>query len=59
MTDLVYGIGDFLQGTFKILEVLQNAPNVAFTLLGFVGAGYWLMRQVRYTREDKAAGRIV
>ena len=59
MTDFVYGIGDFLQWTFGILETLQNLPNVAFIILGFIGAGYWLMRQARYTREDKESGRLV
>lgn len=59
MTDIAYGIGDFLTWTFGILEALGNAPNVAFIVLGFIGAGYWLFRQAKYTREDKKAGRLI
>jgi hypothetical protein len=59
MTEIAYGIGDFLTWTFGILEALDNRPNVLFIILGFIGAGFWLFKQSQYTKRDKEAGRLV
>ncbi|NNC82703.1 MAG: hypothetical protein HKN79_03930 [Flavobacteriales bacterium] len=59
MTEVWYSIGDFITWTFGILEALGNIPNVIFTIIGFIGAGFWLMRQAKYTKEDGQAGRLI
>ena len=59
MTELVYAIGDFLRSTFTILEIAENGPNYAFVALGLVGIIYWIMRQKKYTEEDRKAGRLI
>lgn len=59
MTDLAYSLGDFFTWTFGILELLGNAPNVIFIIIGFIGAGFWLMKQAKYSKEDKEAGRLI
>lgn len=59
MTDLVYSIGDFFTWTFGILELLGNSPNVLFIGIGFIGAIFWLVKQAKYSKDDKEAGRLI
>ena len=59
MTDLAYNLGDVFQWTFKILEMLGNLPNYLFIVIGFVGFGFWMMKQSQYTARDKREGNIV
>ncbi|MFN3917620.1 MAG: hypothetical protein ACK4K0_07745 [Flavobacteriales bacterium] len=48
---LVNPIGEFLVWSFGPLEKLENLPNIAFLLLGFVGLGVWLRMQAKFNRE--------
>jgi hypothetical protein len=60
MTDLMYNLGDIFTWTFKnVLELLGNVPNVLFIIIGFVGTGFWLMKQTRYNREAKENGTLI
>lgn len=59
MTDLAYKLGDVFTWTFKILEMLGNLPNYLFIGIGFVGFGFWLMKQGQYTARDKREGNLV
>ena len=56
----MYNLGDVFTWTFKnVLELLGNVPNVLFIILGFIGAGFWLMKQGRYNRESKENGTLI
>ena len=46
--DIVYPLGEFLQWTFGIVELLDNLPNTLLTIGGFVGIGLWLVLQRKY-----------
>jgi len=56
--DLVYGLGDFFQWTFKILPILGNIPNNVFLLIGFVLFFYWIKEQHRYNKEAEKNGTL-
>ena len=56
--DFVYGLGDFLTATFKILPSLGNLPNVIFTLVIFGGLVYWINELKKYKAEAKRTGGI-
>lgn len=56
--DFVYGLGDVLTATFKILPALGNLPNVIFTLAIFGGLVYWLNELKKYKVEAKKTGGI-
>lgn len=51
---LLKPIEDLFVWSFGILESLQNMPNIAFIILGFVMLGYWLMLQSKYNKEAAA-----
>ncbi len=52
-------IGDFIVWSFQnILEVLGNAPNVIFVLVGFVGLFYWLKIQGNYNKKAQNEGGL-
>ena len=56
LSDLFWGIGDFLQWTFQILDGdfwLTKALNVGILLGGFVGLFYWLNLQNKFNKEAK------
>jgi hypothetical protein len=45
-------LADFTVWTFEtFLEPAENLPNIAFTLLGFVGLFYWLNLQAKYNKK--------
>lgn len=55
LTDIFWGIGDFMQWTFILLQgdMIGDMFNVAVILLGFVGLFYWLNWQRKF--NDQAA----
>lgn len=56
--DLVYGLGDLLEATFKILPPLGNIPNVIFILIIFGSLVYWMMELSKYKKKAKDEGSI-
>jgi len=56
--DFVYGLGDFLEATFKILPTLGNLPNILFSLVIFFGLVYWIMELKKYKAIAKKEGSI-
>lgn len=56
--DFVYGLGDFLGATFKILPPLGNLPNILFSLIIFFGLVYWIMELKKYKVAAKENGTI-
>jgi hypothetical protein len=58
MNDLIYGLGDFLLETFKILPVLGNLPNVIFIIIGFILLFYWLREMSNYNKEAEEKGTL-
>lgn len=56
--DLVYGLGEMIEATFVVLELLGNFPNILFTLVIFVGFIYWLNELVKYRRKAEKSGKI-
>ncbi|MBA3898733.1 MAG: hypothetical protein H0X62_00750 [Bacteroidetes bacterium] len=58
MNDLVYGLGELLQETFKILPVLGNIPNVIFIIIGFLLLFYWIKAMANYNREAEEKGTL-
>ena len=56
--EIVYGLGDLLEETFKILPPLGNIPNILFTLVIFGGLVYWIMELKKYKAEAKRTGGI-
>lgn len=51
---LLKPLEDLFVWSFGILESLENLPNMAFILLGFVLLGYWLFLQAKYNKEAAA-----
>ena len=56
--EIVYGLGDLLAATFKILPVLGNLPNILFSLVIFGGLVYWIMELKNYKVEAKRNGTM-
>jgi hypothetical protein len=56
--DFVYGLGDFLSATFKILPPLGNLPNILFSLIIFGGLVYWIMELKKYKVKAQQTGGI-
>ena len=56
--EFVYGLGDVITATFKILKVLGNIPNTIFILLIMGCIGYWLIQLMKFKKEAKANGTI-
>jgi len=56
--DIIYGIGDFLTETFKILPVLGNKLNTALIIVGFVLLFFWLNKMANYNKKAKAEGTL-
>lgn len=53
-TDIFWGIGDLMQWTFGIFEVIGNSFNYLLLILGFVGFGIWMNMQKKYNAEAEA-----
>ncbi len=52
---LAFPLRDLLVWIFEnVLEKLQNAPNYAFIVLGFIGFFIWLRYQAKYNAEAEA-----
>ncbi|MCR9171415.1 MAG: hypothetical protein NXI10_02915 [bacterium] len=51
--DLFWGIGDFLQWTFILLQgdMIGNMFNYACIVLGFIGLFYWLNWQKKFNAQ--------
>lgn len=58
MTDFIYSLGDFFYWIFSMLEVLGDAPNWAFIILGFIGMFIWLKMQKDFNNKAKAEGTL-
>ncbi len=56
--DFVYGLGDLFEATFEILPLLENLPNVLFTLTIFGGLVYWMIQLKKYKAQSKIDGSI-
>lgn len=52
-TDIFWGIGDFMQWTFNLLQAdaIGDLFNYAVILLGFVGLFYWLNWQRKFNEQ--------
>lgn len=56
--EFVYGLGDFLTATFKVLPLLGNLPNILFSLIIAGGLGYWLLELKKYKAEAERTGGV-
>ncbi len=56
--EIVYGLGDLLEATFKILPPLGNIPNIIFVLIIIGCLVYWLMELSKYRQKAKEDGSI-
>jgi hypothetical protein len=56
--DFVYGLGDLLESTFKILPAMGDLPNNIFIVIGFVLFIYWIKEQGRYNKEAEKNGTL-
>lgn len=50
-TDIFWGIGDLMQWTFGIFEVIGNSFNYMLLGLGFIGLFYWLNWQRKFNQQ--------
>lgn len=53
-SDIFWGIGDLMQWTFGIFEVIGNSFNYFLVVLGFVGFAIWMNMQKKYNAEAEA-----
>lgn len=56
--EIVYGLGDLLAATFKILPTLGNLPNILFSGVIFAGLVYWILELKKYKIAAKKDGTI-
>jgi len=56
--EIVYGLGDLITATFKILPTLGNIPNILFSGVIFAGLVYWILELKKYRAEAKKNGTI-
>jgi hypothetical protein len=56
--EIVYGTGELLSETFKILPPLGNIPNIIFSLVIFFGLVYWIMELKKYKGKAQKDGGI-
>ena len=54
MQDIVIPIANLIEWSFQFVELLGNAPNYLFIVLGFFGLFYWLRLQKKYDQEAAA-----
>lgn len=50
--------GDFFEWTFNLMEGPNRNMNIVFIVIGFIGAIYWLFRQIKYNQEAEQNGTI-
>jgi len=52
---LFWGIGDFLDSTFVILQsdMIGNKFNYSLIVLGFIGLFFWLNKQRKFNNDAK------
>lgn len=58
MQDFAFGLGHFLEWSFKILTSLGWMPVIGTSLLLFFGLVYWLNLQGKYNRKAKQDGTL-
>ena len=58
-TDFIYATGDVLESTFKILPPIGNSFNYLVIALGFVGLAYWLIFQMKKTKQAEKDGTYI
>lgn len=56
--DLIYGLGEIIQETFIVVDILQNIPNILFTLVILGGIAYWLMQLKKYKEHAEETGEL-
>lgn len=56
--DLVYGLGEVIEETFVVVDLLGNIPNILFTLVILAGIGFWLMQLDRYKKKAEDKGEL-
>ena len=56
--EIVYGLGDLLTATFKVLPTLGNLPNILFSAVIFSGLVYWILELKKYKAIAKKNGTI-
>tara|TARA_B110000046_G_scaffold49092_1_gene54632 strand:+ start:21627 stop:21812 length:186 start_codon:yes stop_codon:yes gene_type:complete len=56
--EIVYGLGDLLTATFKVLPTLGNLPNILFSAVIFAGLVYWILELKKYKAVAKKNGTI-
>lgn len=56
--EIVYGLGDLLTATFKVLPALGNIPNILFSLVIFAGLAYWIVELGKYKKQAQREGTI-
>ena len=52
--DIFHLLGDLLQWTFGIFEMIGNIFNYGVILLGFIGMFYWLNLQRKFNAQAKS-----
>ncbi len=52
-TGIFWGIGDFLDWTFIILQsdMIGNIFNYSMIVLGFIGLFFWLNKQAKFNKQ--------
>lgn len=55
---LWYKTGELFQWTFRLMEGPNRNLNIAFIVIGAIGAIYWLTRQNKYNAEAEQSGGI-
>ncbi|MDQ3192834.1 MAG: uracil phosphoribosyltransferase [Bacteroidota bacterium] len=58
MNELIYGLGELFQESFKVLEALGNIPNYIFIVIGFILLFYWIKEMAKYNREAEEKGTL-
>ena len=57
-----FGFWKWVQGLFESYFGLMDLPNrnvnILFIIIGFVGAIYWIIRQIDYNKKAEQQGTI-
>jgi nucleoside recognition membrane protein YjiH len=58
MTDFIYWLGDLFTSFFNLFEKLENLPNNAIIVLGFLMLFWWLGLQKKYNEKSEKEGSL-
>lgn len=56
--DLIYGLGEIIEETFVVVDILNNIPNILFTLVILAGIAFWLMQLKKYRENSERTGEL-